>query len=50
MKLVQKQRAWKLTAPNKLRVERVTSGLPERALAVRQVLEALATAALKQAA
>jgi transcription-repair coupling factor (superfamily II helicase) len=50
MKLVQKQRGWKLTAPNKLRVERVTSGLPERALAVRQVLEALATAAFKQAA
>jgi hypothetical protein len=38
---VQKQRGWKLTAPNKLRVERVTSELPERALAVRQVLEAL---------
>jgi transcription-repair coupling factor (superfamily II helicase) len=43
LKLVQKQRGWKLTAPNKLRVERVTSELPERALAVRQVLEALAT-------
>ena len=50
LKLVQKQRGWKLTAPNKLRVERVTSELPERTLAVRQVLEALATAALKQAA
>ncbi len=50
LKLVQKQRGWKLTAPNKLRVERVTSELPERALAVRQVLEALATAALKPAA
>src|SRR5438128_1387993 len=50
MKLVQKQRGWKLTAPNKLRVERVTSGLPERALAARQVLEALEAAALKQAA
>jgi len=47
--LVQKNR-WKLTGPAKLRVERVTSELPERALAVRQVLEALATAALKQAA
>jgi transcription-repair coupling factor (superfamily II helicase) len=49
LKLVQKNR-WKLTGPTKLRVERVTSELPERALAVRQVLEALATAALKQAA
>jgi transcription-repair coupling factor (superfamily II helicase) len=45
LKLVQKQRGWKLTAPNKLRVERVTSELPERALAVRQVLETLAQAA-----
>ncbi len=50
LKLVQKQRGWKLTAPNKLRVERVTSELPERTLAVRQVLEALEAAALKQAA
>jgi transcription-repair coupling factor (superfamily II helicase) len=47
LKLVQKQRGWKLTAPNKLRVERVTSELPERALAVRQVLETLAQAAQK---
>jgi transcription-repair coupling factor (superfamily II helicase) len=47
--LVQKNR-WKLTGPTKLRVERVTSELPERALAVRQVLESLAQAALKQAA
>jgi transcription-repair coupling factor (superfamily II helicase) len=47
LKLVQTQRGWKLTAPNRLRVERVTSELPERALAVRQVLEALATAALQ---
>jgi transcription-repair coupling factor (superfamily II helicase) len=39
--LVQKQR-WKLTGPTKLRVERVTSELAERALSVRQVLEALA--------
>jgi len=30
LKLVQKQRGWKLTAPNKLRVERVTSELSER--------------------
>jgi transcription-repair coupling factor (superfamily II helicase) len=49
LKLVQK-RSWRLTGPTKLRVERVTSELPERALAVRQVLEALATAALKRAA
>jgi transcription-repair coupling factor (superfamily II helicase) len=49
LKLVQKQR-WKLTGPTKLRVERVTSELVERAAAVRQVLEALATAALKEAA
>ncbi len=44
LKLVQKQR-WKLTGPTKLRVERVTSELPERAIAVRQVLDALAQAA-----
>src|SRR6266568_3990819 len=43
LKLVQKQR-WKLTAPNKLRVERVTSELPGRALAVRQILDALVQA------
>jgi len=47
LKLVQKQRGWKLTGPAKLRVERVTSELPERALAVRQVLEALAQAVQK---
>jgi len=46
LKLVQKQRGWKLTGPTKLRVERVTSELVERALAVRQVLEALAQAAV----
>jgi transcription-repair coupling factor (superfamily II helicase) len=49
LKLVQKQRGWKLTAPSKLRVERVTSELPERALAVRQILEALAQAAHRPA-
>jgi transcription-repair coupling factor (superfamily II helicase) len=49
LKLVQKQK-WKLTGPTKLRVERVTSELPERAIAVRQVLEGLAAAALKQVA
>ena len=46
LKLVQKQK-WKLTGPTKLRADRVTSELPERALAARQVLDALATAALK---
>ncbi len=45
LKLVQK-RGWKLAGPTKLRAERVTSELPERALAVRQVLDALAAAAL----
>ncbi|MGB5081468.1 MAG: transcription-repair coupling factor [Burkholderiales bacterium] len=44
LKLVQKGR-WKLTGPTRLRVERVTGELPERALAVRQVLETLAQAA-----
>jgi len=39
--LVQKQRGWKLTGPNKLRVERMTSELAERAASVRQVLDAL---------
>jgi transcription-repair coupling factor (superfamily II helicase) len=38
--IVQKQ-GWKLTGPSKLRVERVTSELPERAAAVRKVLELL---------
>ena len=44
LKLVQKQK-WKLTGPTKLRVDRVTSELPERALAVRQILEALSSRA-----
>ncbi|HMH19834.1 MAG TPA: transcription-repair coupling factor [Burkholderiales bacterium] len=47
LKLVQKQRGWKLTSPNKLRAERVTSELVERATAVRQVLDALAPAAVR---
>jgi transcription-repair coupling factor (superfamily II helicase) len=50
LKLVQKRQGWKLAAPNKLRVDRVTGELPERAAAVRQVLEALETALLKAAA
>jgi transcription-repair coupling factor (superfamily II helicase) len=49
LKLVQKNQ-WKLAGPTKLRVERVTSELAERAAAVRKVLEALATAAIRQAA
>ena len=49
MKLVQKNQ-WKLAGPTKLRVDRVTSELTERAAAVRKVLEALATTAIKQAA
>jgi len=44
LKLVQKQ-LWKLTGPTKLRVERVTGELVERALSVRQVLETLSQAA-----
>jgi transcription-repair coupling factor (superfamily II helicase) len=46
LKLVQRERGWKLAAPNKLRVERVTSELAERAAAVRQVLDALGTAVI----
>src|SRR5499427_9710484 len=49
LRLVQKHK-WKLAGPTKLRVERVTSELPERAATVRQVLEALASAAIRQAA
>jgi transcription-repair coupling factor (superfamily II helicase) len=49
LKLVHKHK-WKLTGPNKLRVERVTSELPERAASLRKVLEALAPATIKQAA
>jgi transcription-repair coupling factor (superfamily II helicase) len=45
IKLVQKQRGWKLTGPNRLRVERVTGDLAERASAARQVLESLKQAA-----
>jgi transcription-repair coupling factor (superfamily II helicase) len=46
LKLVQKNK-WKLTAASRLRVERVTSELPERALAVRVILETLAGAIQK---
>jgi transcription-repair coupling factor (superfamily II helicase) len=44
IKLVQKQKGWKLSGPNKLRVERVTGNLAERATAAKQVLESLAQA------
>jgi transcription-repair coupling factor (superfamily II helicase) len=49
LKIVQKH-GWTLTGPNKLRVVRVTSELPERALVVRQILDRLTTAVPKQAA
>jgi transcription-repair coupling factor (superfamily II helicase) len=49
LRIVQKQ-GWKLTGSNRLRVDRVTSELPERAAAVRQVLDGLRTAVQKQAA
>src|SRR2546425_13186419 len=48
LKLVQKQRGWKLTASNKLRVERVTSELPERASEVRRALSTIATHVLNR--
>ncbi|MSQ71778.1 MAG: transcription-repair coupling factor [Betaproteobacteria bacterium] len=41
LRLVQKQRQWRLTGPNRLRVERVTDELEERAGAVKQVVTAL---------
>jgi transcription-repair coupling factor (superfamily II helicase) len=47
LKLVQKQK-WKLAGPTKLRVDRVTSELPERTAAVRQVLDGLRTAVLER--
>jgi transcription-repair coupling factor (superfamily II helicase) len=47
LKLVHKHK-WKLAGPTKLRVDRVTSELAERAAAVRQVLEGLRTAVLEQ--
>ncbi|HZR70596.1 MAG TPA: hypothetical protein VFB01_16260, partial [Burkholderiales bacterium] len=39
--LVQKRKGWKLAGPTKLRVERVTANLAERASAARDVLESL---------
>ena len=46
LRLVQKQRGWKLSGPDKLRIERVTGDLAERAGAARQVLESLRQAAI----
>src|SRR5262249_11056017 len=46
LRLVQKHQ-WKLAGPTKLRVARVTGELPERAAAVRQVLDALTQAAIR---
>jgi len=46
LRIVQKQ-GWKLTGPNRLRIERVTGELAERAAAVRHALEALASAAVR---
>ena len=47
IKLVQKNRGWRLAGPSKLRVERVTGDLEERVRAARQVIETLREAALK---
>jgi transcription-repair coupling factor (superfamily II helicase) len=48
LKLVQKNRSWKLAGPSRLRIERVTSTLEERAGAVRQALESLQQAVAAQ--
>ena len=45
IRLVQRNRGWKLAGPTKLRIEVVTSDTGERARAVRQVYEQLAAAA-----
>jgi transcription-repair coupling factor (superfamily II helicase) len=45
IRLVQKNRSWKLAGPTKLRIERVTSDIDERSRAVRQVYDQLAAAA-----
>ncbi len=46
MKMVQKNRGWRLTGPTKLRVECVTSELEERSAAVRRVYQLLGAAAI----
>ncbi len=50
IRLVQKNRSWKLAGPTRLRIERVTSNLAERAIAVRDVFKLLETAKPKVAA
>ena len=45
MKMVQKNRGWRLTGPAKLRIECVSSELEERSAAVRRVFQQLGTAA-----
>ncbi|MEK7876859.1 MAG: TRCF domain-containing protein, partial [Pseudomonadota bacterium] len=45
IRLVQKNRGWKLAGPTKLRIERVTGGIEERARTARQVFEQLHAAA-----
>ena len=44
---VRENRGWRLAGPSKLRIERVTSDLGERALGVRQALESLKVAAMQ---
>ena len=46
MKMVQKNRGWRLTGPAKLRIECVTSELEERSIAVRRVYQQLGAAAI----
>ena len=45
IRMVQANRGWRLTGPNKLRIERVTGDLAERARAVKQTLDTLRGAA-----
>ena len=44
IRLLQTQRGWRLSGPSKIRIERVTSDLAERARAVRQVMGMLGEA------
>jgi transcription-repair coupling factor (superfamily II helicase) len=41
IQLVQQDRRWKLSGPNKLAVSRETAGLPERAAAIREIISLL---------
>jgi transcription-repair coupling factor (superfamily II helicase) len=45
IRLVQRNRGWKLAGPTKLRIERVTGDIEERSRAVRQIYDQLAAAA-----